>query len=58
MSHEQDQHVDDFLDQQYDAMTIDCDGCRMTILRTEVVSPADWAESFCVLCLSGVPEVL
>lgn len=34
-----------------------CDGCMMRILRTEVVSPPDWSESFCVLCMSPVPEV-
>ena len=36
--------------------TVHCDGCQMRILRSEVVSPKDWAENFCCLCLAAVPE--
>jgi len=49
-----------YTDLQYDPAdepTRLCDGCWMRILLTEVVSPADWSEAYCVLCMSPVPEI-
>jgi hypothetical protein len=33
--------------------TVHCDRCGIRMLPSEVVSPKDWAEVFCRLCVEG-----
>lgn len=54
-----DMHHDSFegtdAEDRYLDATTRCEGCSMRILKTEVASPAEWSEPYCVLCVSGVP---
>jgi hypothetical protein len=50
MSHEQ--HPDDYAAQ----LTTECTECRIPMLKSEQVNPADESETFCVFCWPTIQE--